>query len=602
MPSFTWLYADDTAHDRKVAAFLAKYDTNHDGRVTKSELDKNGDGVVTPDELPPDWKELDVWPVNPDGTVGDGIVDMHDYGPVPTREMQAVEAYLQKIGTAIGDWRVWEPWPTNHRPAPTEPLALRLARGKEVFEKKCAGCHGKFGNGRLTKDDKVSSNFNDAYHFLDPQPRNFTLAAFKSRTTPSGALPRDEDLFRTITRGIRKGQIMPAWGNAADGHTLSEQDRWDLVDYVKTFSDRFQKEEVPPPIDIPVSSLPGRAGRAGRTGPRGQARVPGPPVLDLPRDGGKGDGPSANALVDDFEVPILPFDFTTGNFKFGDSPADVYRTFNTGLNGTPMPSFYDTILYPKEAFPDLKPWQQIYNGKPVFSEADVAEIGEYIAKLPTAAELGKMSEPDRAAFADHRRWALVYFALSLGPEPGRSRGTVDRPASALRSSGGLDGRPLLSPRGADLHGLCRAGPSRPSGLARAATVPGPPPRRGARDGRTGSTGRWPRTGFFCWHGWVPGSPSFSESPSRRADGWPAPSFWIAYGLLNLGLASLLVRFTAGYGDLPEGPSRDRLFVRFLSGGHRSAGGHGLRVCRALSDHGSRLPSEVPGLTAVQEGI
>ena len=84
MPSFTWLYADDGEHDRKVAAFLAKYDTNHDGRVTKSELDKNGDGVVTPDELPPDWKELDVWPVNADGTVGDGIIDMHDYGPVPT--------------------------------------------------------------------------------------------------------------------------------------------------------------------------------------------------------------------------------------------------------------------------------------------------------------------------------------------------------------------------------------------------------------------------------------------------------------------------------------------------------------------------------------
>ena len=30
----------------------------------------------------------------------------------------------------------------------------------------------------------------------------------------------------------------------------------------------------------------------------------------------------------------------------------MFRTFNTGLNGTPMPSFYDTILYPREAFPD----------------------------------------------------------------------------------------------------------------------------------------------------------------------------------------------------------------------------------------------------------
>ena len=121
---------------------------------------------------------------------------------------------------------------------------------------------------------------------------------------------------------------------------------------MKTFSDRFQNEEVPPPIEIPVPPFP-----TAQTAP-----------ADLLQEGklvyrvlqcwtchgmaGKGDGPSASALVDDFEVPIRPFDFTTGNFKFGDSPADVYRTFNTGLNGTPMPSFYDTILYPREAFPD----------------------------------------------------------------------------------------------------------------------------------------------------------------------------------------------------------------------------------------------------------
>jgi len=45
----------------------------------------------------------------------DGVIDMHDYGPVPTEEMQGVEAYLQTIGTSIGDWRTWEPWPTLTR-------------------------------------------------------------------------------------------------------------------------------------------------------------------------------------------------------------------------------------------------------------------------------------------------------------------------------------------------------------------------------------------------------------------------------------------------------------------------------------------------------
>ena len=427
MPAFTWLYQDDSRHDARVIAFIQKFDKNHDGRVTKSELDANGDGVITPDELPADWKELDAWPLNPDGSVGDGIIDQHDYGPVPTREMQAMEAYLQKIGTSIGDWRSWEPWPTDHRPEPTEALALRVARGKAVFENKCSGCHGKYGNGRVTADDKVSTNFSDAYHFLNPQPRNFALGTFKSRTTASGELPRDEDIFRTITRGIRKGQIMPSWGNPADGHSLSEQDRWDLVDYVKTFSDRFAKEHISPPsIEFPTPPYPSWNAAPKEMLEEGKLVYRVLQCWTCHGPGGKGDGPSANALVDDFEVPIRPFDFTTGNFKFGDSPADVYRTFNTGLNGTPMPSFYDTILYPREAFPDLKPWQDVSSGKPVFSQADVSELGDYIAKLPAAADLEKLSEPDRQAVGFHRRWALVYYALSLA----RNTGQVPVPTTA----------------------------------------------------------------------------------------------------------------------------------------------------------------------------
>jgi cytochrome c oxidase cbb3-type subunit I/II len=424
MPSFSWLYETRPARDSRVTAFIQTNDANHDGRVTKTELDKNGDGTVSPDELPADWKELDSWPVSSDGSVGDGVIDMHDYGPVPTREMEGVEAYMQTIGTAIGDWRTWAPWPTNERPTPTEPIALRVSRGKTLFEKKCSGCHGVYGNGRLTKDDKSSTNFNAAYHFLNPQPRNFTLGVFKSRTTPSGSLPRDEDLFRTITRGIRKGQIMPAWGDPADGHQLTEQDRWDLVDYVKTFSDRFKTEEVPAPIAIPVppyasvSAAPPELIREGKLVYR---------VLQCwtcHGTAGKGDGPSAAALVDDWEVPIRPFDFTSGEFKFGDSPADVYRTFNTGLTGTPMPSFFDTISYPREAFPDLGPWQQLTDGKPVFDAAEVKEIGEYAASLPTADQIEKMSEADKTAFADQRRWALVYYALSLSEKSGPPRAPV----------------------------------------------------------------------------------------------------------------------------------------------------------------------------------
>ena len=411
MPAFSWLFTEDTAHDRAVKQFIEKYDKNHDGRVTKSELDALG-------QKPANFAELDVWPVNPDGSHGDGIIDQHDYGPVPTEEMVGMEAYMQKIGAVIGDWRTWEAWPAIRRSPTNEPLALRESRGKAIFENKCSGCHGAFGNGRTTAETKVSTNFNVAYHFLNPQPRDFTTGAFKSRTTPSGALPTDEDIFRTISRGVRKGQIMPAWGFAADGHILPEQDRWDLVDYVKTFSPRFKSETVPDPIPIPTPPYPSLKEAPAALIQEGRMVYRTLQCWACHGNAGKGDGPSANELVDDWEVPIRPFDFSTGAFKFGDSPADVYRTFNTGLNGTPMPSFYDTIMYPREAFPDLNAWKTQGKGQAMFTESDLSELQKYVDGLPTTADLEKMSDADKQAFADKRRWALVYYALSLATERG----------------------------------------------------------------------------------------------------------------------------------------------------------------------------------------
>jgi len=47
--------------------------------------------------------------------------------------------------------------------------------------------------------------------------------------------------------------------------------------------------------------------------------------------------------------PIVPYDLTEGHIKCGDNGADIYRVFMTGLNGTPMPSFADSIS-PAEAW------------------------------------------------------------------------------------------------------------------------------------------------------------------------------------------------------------------------------------------------------------
>jgi len=65
---------------------------------------------------------------------------------------------------------------------------------------------------------------------------------------------------------------------------------------------------------------------------------------------GRGNGPSAATLDDDFGFPIRPYNFAEGErFKCGETNRDLYRIFMTGLDGTPMPSFADNIK-PEEAW------------------------------------------------------------------------------------------------------------------------------------------------------------------------------------------------------------------------------------------------------------
>ena len=91
-------------------------------------------------------------------------------------------------------------------------------------------------------------------------------------------------------------------------------------------------------------------------------------------------------------------------------------------------------------------------------------------------------------------------------------------------------------------------------------------------------------------------------PVERGGRAAAIVFWIAYALLNLMLAWLLVRFTAGYGDLPEGPSRDRLFLRFLSAIVVQPMATACAFTVLYRIMGVVYHLKVPGLGAVQEGI
>ena len=107
--------------------------------------------------------------------------------------------------------------------------------GKALYERYCIFCHGTFGDGR-----------GESAPYIDPKPRDFTLGVFKCRSTPSGSIPLDSDLYDTISRGIHASG-MPSW------KPLTREERVDLVTYVKSFSSKFTEEK--PGVGSPGTEL-----------------------------------------------------------------------------------------------------------------------------------------------------------------------------------------------------------------------------------------------------------------------------------------------------------------------------------------------------------
>ncbi len=198
---------------------------------------------------------------------------------------------------------------------------------KSDYRRYCVGCHGELGDGN-----------GENFPWVDPKPRDFQLGIFKCRSTPTGTLPTDQDLFDTIARGLDRSN-MPQWS------TFTKQERADLVAWIKHFSPRFVSEKPGTPIQIPPEpEVTAERIKAGRDV---FARVQ---CWKCHGVLGQANGPSAATLQDDLGRPIQAFNFTEGaRPKCGDTDRDIYRIFMTGLDGTPMPSFADNIK-PDEAW------------------------------------------------------------------------------------------------------------------------------------------------------------------------------------------------------------------------------------------------------------
>ena len=256
-----------------------------------------------------------------------------------------------------------------------------LAHGQWVYRGLCIGCHGVKGDGNggvWTLGDKYAKA-----HKLPRQPRDFTSAVFKVRSTPSGSLPTDVDLFKAISRGLVADQDMPSFSY------LPERDRWAVIAYVKSLSKRWieEKDFQEPSIAVGDPTIPDAAALvAGKEvyAKMQCAKCHGPT--------GKGDGPSAAELTDDAGLPIVPRDFSDASqFVAGSDPRGVYQTFTTGLDGTPMPSFADFLQEPER-------WQLVWYVMSLRNDWNLDHARKDVRQ--SAAGKGAQPAAEKAAQAD----------------------------------------------------------------------------------------------------------------------------------------------------------------------------------------------------------
>jgi mono/diheme cytochrome c family protein len=112
-----------------------------------------------------------------------------------------------------------------------------------------------------------------------------------------------------------------------------------VIGYVQTFSMRWEDEDPCDPIPIVKPYYVGNPTSVKR----GEEVYKQMKCWECHGDTGKGDGTKSNELKDDYGRKIVPFDFTTGELKRGTSPEAIYITFTSGLDGTGMASFQDSL-------------------------------------------------------------------------------------------------------------------------------------------------------------------------------------------------------------------------------------------------------------------
>lgn len=297
--------------------------------------------------------------------------------------------------------------------------AEKIAAGKKVYDNSCAHCHGIEGRG----DGSAADN-------LLPQPRDFTRGLYKIRSTESGQLPTDQDLFDIITEGM-PGSSMPEWETALDA-----DERWQVVAYIKTFYEGFKESETPPK----EISVAGKIPFSQESVEIGKILYTQFACYECHGEEGRGDGTSAPTLTDEWDFKSWPANLTQDwNYRGGNDIDDIYKRFVGGIAGSAMPMFEDPAF--GLSIEEAKRYTELDN-KGEMTDAEEEEYTQLEEKMANAFDIldimnaGEGDEEQRKFYEEsmktfyEKSWHLANYVKSLSPKK-RPEAAIGK--NALRS-------------------------------------------------------------------------------------------------------------------------------------------------------------------------
>jgi cytochrome c oxidase cbb3-type subunit 2 len=275
-----------------------------------------------------------------------------------------------------------------------------VQRGRLVYEKYCVGCQGENGDGR-----------GPAAVRLLTKPRDFTQGIYKFRSTDSGSLPLEQDLYRTITRGLPRVSMPPF-------PLMPEPEKVAVIEYVKGFYPRWEEEKGNRKV-VPVPRAPADIASPERA-LRGRLVYEEMGCGKCHGVDGRGTGATQTEYVDAWGNKQKPFDFTRGRLKGGDAPEDIYRTFHTGLRSI-MPAFdTDTLA--------LVTRETITPRLAALPPAERDELEKAADEFPASGDaVAKEPESKRTELGERNSWDLVSYVMSLSRRKTTADAVVGKP-------------------------------------------------------------------------------------------------------------------------------------------------------------------------------